>query len=221
MFRAILLTQWKWTRLPLLFGALLAFWIPLLSVQRATLAFGSRYELMYHTRDVLTWVEGWSVAYPLLAAALALLVSAIGWAPDHQGKHVYALSLPVARWHYTLLRFGAGAVLLAAPVIALSAGALLATSVATIPPGTHPHVWALTIRFGLAIAVAYALLFALASGSNRMARYILSVLGGVVVLHILLMVAANVDLLQYLAQWVLLWPGPLQIFTGRWMLIDV
>src|SRR5207247_2566146 len=70
--------------------------------------------------ELLQAVQSWGTLYPVLAAALGLLVAIATWAPDHRGRHVHALSLPLPRWRYVLLRFGAGAALLAAPVIAVS-----------------------------------------------------------------------------------------------------
>src|SRR5205823_857995 len=109
--------------------------------------------------------------YPVLAAALGLLVAIATWAPDHRGRHVHALSLPLPRWRYVLLRFGAGATLLAAPIVAVSAGALLATWSATIPAGLQGYPGALAIRFALAVLVAYAVFFAVSAGTARTAGF--------------------------------------------------
>src|SRR5712692_2265486 len=99
----ILYTQWKWSRLALLLTVLAAFALPVLSVQGVTQGDVSRWEV----REMLVHFQSYGVAYPLLAAAVALLMGLTAWGPDHRGRHVYALSLPVPRWHYALLRFGA------------------------------------------------------------------------------------------------------------------
>jgi hypothetical protein len=162
------------------------------------------------------------VLYPVLAAALGLLVAIATWAPDHRGRHVHALSLPLPRWRYVLLRFGAGVVLLAAPVVALLAGAVLATRLAAIPPGLEGYPVALTIRFALAVLVAYAVFFAISAGTTRTAGAILAVIGGLILVQVLASAAdVHLDLLTPLQGVLLNWPGPLAIFTGRWMLIDV
>lgn len=218
MFRQILYTQWKWSRLVVLLMTFIAFAIPVLSVQRAGEAALEHWE----ARRLLDSIGSWGVLYPVLAAGLAVLMAMTAWGRDHRGHHVYALSLPVPRWHYALLRFGAGAVLLAAPVVAVWLGALVATAAATLPPGLHAYPHALALRFALAVLVAYAVFFAISAGTTRTAGYILAVIGGVVVVQVLAAVAdLEVQLLQAIMDRILIWPGPLEIFTGRWMLIDV
>jgi hypothetical protein len=128
----------------------------------------------------------------------------------------------VPRWNYVLLRFGAGALLLLAPVVALWAGALVATSAAAIPPGLQAYPSVLALRFALAVLVAYAVLFAASSATARTAGYVLGALGALILLEVLLAVAeVDVSILGPALLRVFLWPGPLEIFTGRWMLIDV
>ncbi len=115
-----------------------------------------------------------------------------------------------------------GAALLAAPVIAVSVGALLATWSATIPAGLQGYPGALAIRFALAVLVAYAVFFAVSAGTARTAGIILGLIGGVILVQIIAGVAnIDLDLFGKLQVAILNWPGPLAIFTGRWMLIDV
>ncbi len=220
MFTAILSTQWKWSRWLLLFGVLAAFAVPVLSVEPAGFVVDPG-DVPWHAREVLATIERWSLAYPLIACALGLMMALATWMPDHRGRHIYALSLPVPRWRYALLRFGAGAALLAAPVLATLAGALVAVAAAEIPFGMQGHPWALTIRFALSLGVAYALFFAICAGTSRTAGYILGGIAAILATHLLLVAAGtDVDLLGRIAP-LLGWPGPFQIFTGRWMLIDV
>src|SRR5437870_13800927 len=131
MFRVLLYSQWKWTRLIVALGSVAAFALPIVSVQGAARADASPLQ----AGELLEAEQSWGTLYPVLAAALGLLVATATWAPDQRGRHVHALSLPLPRWRYVLLRFGAGATLLAAPVIAVTAGALLAAWGATIPAG--------------------------------------------------------------------------------------
>jgi len=218
MFRVMLYSQWKWTRLIVALGSIAAFALPLVSVQGAARADSNPLQ----AGELLQAVQSWGTLYPVLAAALGLLVAIATWAPDHRGRHVHAMSLPLARWRYVLLRFGAGATLLAAPVIAVSAGALLATWSATIPAGLQGYPVALATRFALAVLVAYAVFFAVSAGTARTAGIILGLIGGVILVQIIAGVAnVDLDLLGRLQVVVLNWPGPLAIFTGRWMLIDV
>ncbi|HEV8264681.1 MAG TPA: hypothetical protein VGQ06_07005 [Gemmatimonadales bacterium] len=218
MFRMILFTQWKWSRLVIALSAVAAFALPVLSVERFGRADVSRWEV----QEMLTSIQAWGVLYPVLAAALALLVAALAWSPDHRSRHVYALSLPVPRWHYVLLRLGAGAILLAGPVLALWAGALVATTAATIPPGLHAYPTTLALRFALAVLVAYGVIFAVSSGTARTAGYVLGALGALIAFEVLAAAAeVNVHILGPVLLRLFVWPGPLEVFTGRWMLIDV
>ena len=218
MFRAILYSQWKWSRWSIVLGAVTGFALPILSVQGA----GRTERGPLQTGELLDAVEKWGVGYPVLAAALGLVVAIATWAPDHRGRHVHALSLPLERWRYVLLRFGSGVTLLALPIVAVLLGALLATASATLPPGLQGYPVALAGRFALAVCVAYAVFFAISTGTARTAGIILGAVGCGIVVQ-LLASAANLplDLLGALQIAALNWPGPLAIFTGRWMLIDV
>ncbi|HEY6092352.1 MAG TPA: hypothetical protein VIV83_10195 [Gemmatimonadales bacterium] len=218
MFRMMLFTQWKWSRQILLPAVLAAFVLPIWSVQHA----GDPNQSWWEARQLLASVETWAVAYPALATAVALAMAMTAWGADHRGRHVYALSLPVPRWHYALQRFGAGAVLLAVPVIALWIGAMIAAGAATIPAGLHTYAGALALRFGLAAAVAYAIFFAITAGTTRTAGYVLAIIGGLIAVQILTAAAGlEIRIIPFVGDRLLLWPGPLEIFSGRWMLIDV
>ena len=218
MFSVILFSQWKWSRLIVVSGSIAAFALPIVSVQGAARA--DRNPLQ--AGELLQAVQSWGTLYPVLAAALGLLVAIATWAPDHRGRHVHALSLPVPRWRYVLLRFGGGVVLLAAPVVAVLISSLLAVASATLPAGLQGYPVALAVRFALAVLVAYAVFFAVSAGTARTAGIILGIIGGVILVQVLAGVAhIDLDLLGQLRIAVLNWPGPLAIFTGRWMLIDV
>lgn len=218
MFRAILYTQWKWTRLPLLVLVLAAFALPLLSARGANAASRDNWLI----EEMLSSLQSWGLIYPLLAGAVGLILARTTWAADHQGKHIYALSLPVPRWDYVLMRFGAGVILLAAPVLALWAGALVATVATTLPPSLQAYPTILALRFGLAALVAYGVIFAISAGTNKTAGYILAGLAGLVLVQLFLdAVGVETQFLQSLLMKLVLWPGPFEIFTGRWMLFDV
>jgi hypothetical protein len=218
MFRMILFTQWKWSRAILLPAVLGAFALPLFSVQGA----GDPNRTGWEARALLNSVQTWGVGYPVLATAIALAIAMVAWGADHRGRHVYALSLPVPRWHYALQRFGAGVVLLAAPALALWLGALMAAATATIPAGLHAYPSALAVRFTLALVVAYAVFFAITAGTTRTAGYVLALIGGIIVVQILSAAAGlDIKVIPFISDRLLLWPGPLEIFSGRWMLIDV
>jgi hypothetical protein len=218
MFRMILFTQWKWSRLVIVLGVLAAFALPLLSIQQA----GNPDPSVWEARMLLASVQAWGVLYPVLATVVALLVALAAWSSDHRGRHVYALSLPIPRWHYALQRFGAGLVLLAPTAVALLLGALLAAGAANIPAGLQAYPGALALRFALALVVAYSVFFAITAGTTRTAGIVLAVIGGIIVLQVLAEAAGlEIRLLPVFADHLMLWPGPLEIFSGRWMLIDV
>src|SRR5574341_1303103 len=167
MFRVILYAQWKWTRLVVALGTVAGFALPILSLQSA----GRGGQVS--PGDLLRTVQSWGVLYPALAAALAVLTAISAWAADHRGRHVYALSLPVPRWRYALLRLAAGGLLLTPPVLAVWAGGVLATTLATLPAGIHGYAGWLALRFALSVAVAYSVFFAISSGTARTAGAIL------------------------------------------------
>ena len=218
MFRAILYSQWKWSRLIVVLGTIAGFALPIVSVQGA--ARGDRSPL--DAEQLLRAVQGWGTLYPVLAAALGLLVAVASWAPDHRGRHVHALTLPLPRWQYVLLRFAAGTAMLTAPIVGVCAGALLATAAATLPPGLQGYPFALALRFALAVLVAYALFFAVSAGTARTAGIILSAIALLVAVQIIAKVAnPDWDIAGHVQVALVNWPGPLAVFTGRWMLIDV
>lgn len=216
MFRMILLAQWKWSRLVVIAGTVAAFAIPILSMQAA----GGRDPAT--AKELLASVERWSVPYRLLAMALGLFVAVAAWSADHRGRHIYALVLPLPRWRYVLLKFAAGGFLLAPAILALALSGLLATVTATLPSGLHGHPFALTLRFALATILAFAVFFAISSGTPRTAAAILLTFGilfGVQVLGVA--TDLNLPVIEWLIQGVLAWQGPLALFGGRWMLVDV
>jgi hypothetical protein len=218
MFRVILWSQWRWSRLVICLATVLGFALPILSVQGA--AAGGKSGLP--PDELLRAIQSWGILYPVFAAGLGLLVALAAWAADHRGRHVHALSLPIPRWRYVLLRYGAGLGVLAAPALAVLLGATLATGLATIPPGLQGYPVALAFRFALAVMVAFSIFFAVAGGTPRTAGIVLGLIAALVVVQLLASVAnLQLDLLGSALRFLLDWPGPLAIFGGRWMLIDV
>jgi hypothetical protein len=223
MFTAVLRTQWKWSWAAVLGCAVTAFGIPLLSVQRAAVSPAQADFLAVSVAQrFLDVMEQWSPMYTLLAAGLGLTLAMLAWAADHRGRHVYALSLPIPRWRFVLLRFGSGAALVLVPVIALLVGSLIAASVTQIPHGLSAHPIALTVRFALAAFVAYAVFFAISAGTARTAAYVLAPLALLIAADVVLSaVNISLDLTGHVLAWAFAWPGILEVFTGRWLLIDV
>lgn len=218
MFRQILYTQWKWSGVGIVAAGLASFALPILTVQSA----GAPEPTWIDARALLPALEYWSRAYPGLALAIGLLAGTMAWTNDHRGRHVYALTLPLPRWHYVLLRYGAGLVLLLVPILLLWGGAMLAGSMTTIPPGLHAYPHALALRFGLALLLAYSIFFAISSGTTRTAGYVIGVVAGLMVLQLLFLLSgSHTNLVQPLFDRLVTLPGPFEIFGGRWMLIDV
>lgn len=215
MFEAILRTQWKATRAMVLLTTLLAFALPLASLQSASNA--------YSAQGFVSSMQTWGGGYSVLAALLGLLVALAAWRADHVGRHVYALSLPLTRSRYSLFRFGAGAAFLAPSIAGLLIGALAVTFSGAVPQGLHAYPLALTLRFGFATLVSYALFFAIASSTSRTAGFIIAAMLGLVFAQYLLSVVANanVNVLGPVLDFILYKPGVLSVFAGRWMLVDV
>jgi hypothetical protein len=215
MFRAIVWMQWKSTRALSLLTTIIAFALPLASLQLGRSAASAS--------GFVAAMQAFGAAYALLAALVGLLVALGAWRPDHSGRHVYALSLPVPRSRYAMFRFGAGLLFLVPTIAALLVGALL-VSVSPIPEGLHAFPVALTLRFALASLVAYAIFFAIASSTNRTAGLIIAIFAGIIFSQYLLAVFADgertVDVLGAVLDFVFVRPGILSVFAGRWMLID-
>ena len=217
MFRVILWCQWRESRLGVVLLGVVAFAVPIVSLRGAWLPTDP-----WTSWDLLRATAQWGAAYPVIALVAALVLAAGAWWPDHRGKHVYALTLPVARSRYLLLRYGAGLAWLVVITGALALGTVLATMRLTLPPLLHAYPIGLTLRFFFAGVSAYTILFALNGLTPRMARILAAC-------FLLLFIATVLAELVSLG-WnplgavvdVLFGPyGPLAIFRARWMLIDV
>ena len=218
MFSQVLSVQWKWSRPIVAAATLLAFSLPVLSVRKLDPFMGSLPE----ASGLISTMQLWGPLYALLSAVLGLLLGITAWSADWRGRHVYALALPVPRWRLALMRLAAGVVLLGAPVAALAVGGALATAAIVIPAGLHAYPLALAARFGLASLVSYALFFAISSGTARTAAWILGVFAALAVGDMLgSMMNQDFSLLETAFRWLFPSPGVFEVFTGRWMLIDV
>lgn len=221
MFTQVLKVQWLAARLPVVLLALLGFALPLLIV-----TYGGSLENA-PTERVAEWLfaaQRIGVLIPGLALLVGLLLGIGAWAPDHAGKHVYALSLPVPRGMYVLLKFGAGATLLAVPVAALGIGSLIAVVSVRLPGGIHAYPLQLTLRFALASVVCYAIFFSISIATKRAAIAVLGVICGVLLADVLvssLHLKAGESVTGWVFYLLTTWPGPLAILMGRWALFDV
>jgi hypothetical protein len=217
MFRAVLYTQWKWTRAALLVASIALFALPVTSVRQA-----GHGDQEWEAAEVLLSLSAWAPLYPITAALLGTLVAFVAWSVDHQGEHVYALSLPVPRWHFVLLRWSAGGVLLLLPVVALWIGLLLATATAQVPTGLSAYPNALTLRYLLATFVSYALLFVVGQGGKRLVGYLLVAVGAVIVVSVFdAIMGLGLGPANRIGAWLIGPLGPLRVFDARWLPIDV
>lgn len=218
MLRVILFQQWKGSRLLLFLAGVAAFAVPVLTAS----AYSWTARSSWDPAGVLLFGYAVGFLYPAIAAATGLIVAITAWGPDHRGGHVYALSLPLPRWRYAGVRFVAGVVLLTVPVLMLGIGTGLVAITAPIPEGLTVYPAALTVRFALAALVAYGMFFAVAAGTTKTAATILGILAGLVVLQVVLTAfGVRVNILGGVTHALFNWPGPFDIFGGRWLLIDV
>ncbi len=215
MFRAILYVQWKWTRLLLVACVLGAAVLPMLTA-RSDFTGGEAY------LSVLGELESMGIAYPFLALVTGWVIAAGIWYPDRTGRHVYGMAMPVERWRFVLLRYGAGLLLALVPALALLLANVLVALTVTLPPGLHPYPVSLALRFALAIVVAFSLMFTMMSVEGTV---VAKVVAGMVLLCLLVPVAAawagEETPFVRIINMLITAPGPLSVFTGRWMLIDV
>ena len=227
MFRQILRVQWSSIKVAMLPLVLAAFVLPLASVQGQVIGASSAFD---RAASVLATSQAWLPFFPALAALVGIAVALGAWAWDQQGKHVYALTLPLTRQKYVLMKLAAGAALVAVPGAALWIGAVAATATVDIPSGLHAYPTAVAIRFGLASLLAYSAVFAMSAWSGRRAITAISVSAGLLLLSEIGLRVAGGTWAPELAMfsptaWVLevagTMPGPFGVFTGNWAMIDV
>lgn len=227
MYQPMLYLHWKQIRYGLIPFVLAAYALPLLAVQGfggldpAAMASGAY-------RSAVGF-NSWLLFFPVLAAGTGATLALSAWNWDHQLQHVYALSLPVSRWRYAMLKMGAGAALALIPTAAFGLGCAVAVLSVDLPMGLHAYPFQLTLRFFLATLLTYSAFFALAAGTVRTTGILLSLLVvGLLVSGPLTEALANLDpywegvhVMEWAMTRLIEAPGPIQIFTGNWSLIDV
>jgi hypothetical protein len=223
IFKEMLRAQWKWSWGAVLLASVAAFSIPLVSLQNAVVDQSAvQLNRLSEAQHFLAVMDRWGVYYTITAVGLGLAVAVVAWSADHRGRHVYSLVLPIERWRFVLLRFAAGGSLLLLPATVLLVGCLLAVGSVTIPAGLTAYPLELALRFTLAALVAYGIFFAISSGTTRTAAMVLTPLLGLVLIDVVLSsVGVKLELLQNTALALFEWPGVMEVFTGRWLLIDV
>jgi len=228
MYRPMLFLHWKQVRLALVPFVIASFGLPLLAVEGLGAPPGMSSASLEAYRLVLG-TQVWLPFFPMLAVAIGITLALSAWNWDHQHNHVYALSLPLTRWEYTMAKMVAGVALILVPVAAMWLGTNVAAASLTLPAGLHAYPNQLTFRFFFAILLSYAAFFALAAGTVRTTLWVLGAFVGFLVAGALLndILAsyypyfANVNLVESVMDWMVKAPGPFEVFSGSWSLIDV
>jgi len=226
MFRTLLFLQWKNARWAVLVLAPLCLGTPIM-VMRFAAALESPFGP--DALGTLRMVQVWAPFFPLLAAVTGAAFALCAWAWDHSSNHVYALSLPLPRWEYVLLKMAGGALLLAIPVLATLLGAVIGTRAYPVPDGIESYPVAFAGRFLMGTLLVYAITFALAAGTVKTTLRILVGFVLILVFGTLLMSFLQNALhlehlttpLELLGDALVNWPGPFNVFGGSWMLVDV
>jgi hypothetical protein len=155
------------------------------------------------------------------AIALGLYASIGTTEGDNSTKHIYALSLPVPRWHYLLLRFTAGLITVVVGTACWFAVDALLVLAISLPDGMQTYPFAINLRVLFAGALTFAVLYWLTIAGTRGI--------GALVIALLLLFAVSATSAGVAhsttsrVMWdILLAPAsPLRIFLGPWSLIDV
>ena len=228
MVRPMLWVHWKQIRLALVPLMVASFGMPLLAVDGLGTPPGAAAPSLEAYRIVSAY-EVWLPYFPTLAFAIGMALALSSWNWDHQLNHVYALSLPVTRAEYTMLKLTAGGLLALLPAASMWLGGHLAVASITLPEGLNAYPDELAFRFLLAILLSYALLFAMAAGTVKTTAWVLTVFVSIVLigsvgsdlLEPFVAPIARTNLLEVIAEWATSRGGPFEVFLGSWALIDV
>lgn len=161
-----------------------------------------------------------SMYYPMLSCAVGLIIGPAGWQTDQEHGHVYALSLPIPRWHYALLRLTTGVLLVLPVVAALSLSALLTSALVALPPGLQTYPLPLSLRFAATSLVTFSTMFMLASASSRSFLIGAGVLFAAFVADSWFAASNQLDY-SVIAELLFGTRSPFSFFMGVWTLIDV
>lgn len=215
-YRALLRAQWKHQRMDL--------WC--LAVGCAMVAPIALWQTAAHGQltvsDVRSTAEIIGGIGSMLAVVAGALLALRPYALDNSVRHTYALSLPLPRSRYALLRIAAGLTLLVFPVAGIAIGAFIAAAYPTLPAELHAYPIGLTLRFLVASVFAFAIAFSLQYGLGQRAAVVLAwTLAGVGALELVGQLFSDTSLTAPI--WRVLWAGlsPLRIFGTNWMLFDV
>ncbi|HUP88756.1 MAG TPA: hypothetical protein VM100_05385 [Longimicrobiales bacterium] len=226
MLKSFMLMQWKVSRWAVAILLPICFATPILVAR-----FGQRTSAGEFSEPALDFLRGttiWLPFFPVLAAITGLTFALTAWTWDHNTNHVYALSLPIERWRYSLMKMISGAAFMLVPVAALLVGALVAMATVKLPAGLHAYPLSFTVRFMFGALILYAIIFAMASGTVKTT---LRIIIGIVLFFVLGSFVTDMlsDMLNtpipspigIFFEALMEWPGPFNVFGGSWMLFDV
>jgi hypothetical protein len=226
VFKQILLMQWRVSRYALALLLPLCIGLPIALVQLSRVLVDK--DSFAPATSMLGATQTWVIAFPVLAAATGCAIALSAWAWDHRTHHVYALTLPIERWRYALMKMGAGAIMIGITAVGVMIGALIALALGRLPEGLHGYPFAFAIRFLFASLICYAITFAFAAGTIKttvrvfMIVFTIFVLGSVLAQFASGILGTQVPTpLELLGDALVTWPGPFNVFGGSWMLIDV
>lgn len=227
MYQPMIYLHWRQVRVGLIPFVVAAFGLPLLLVQG--MGGYDPQSAGVAAYQYLVNAQVWLPVFPALAAATGMTLALTSWNWDHQLNHVYALSLPISRWKYATLKMGAGLVLGLIPAAGFWLGVHLAVASVSLPEGLNAYPNALAVRFTLATLVSYAFFFALAAGTVRTTvvlttSFLVLLLVGASLMGALVDRVAflqDTNAMELLVDALTGRHGPLEVFSGSWMLFDV
>lgn len=218
-FRTMLYVQWKLQRAELLGFTLLTALIAPLSIWPGI---GSsidamRSNPMYIDRGMLIRTGG-----ALLAVCIGAVLAVRPFFLDARVRHTYALALPTPRSHFALMRAGSGILLSLMPAAGFLIGCIIAAQILPDTLTIRSYSVELTVRFFLAMLMAFAVFFGLQYGlGGRARRWVLisafTVLGVEVFTQFTLRSSVITPVAEMLAGSL----SPLRIYLDRWVLFDV
>lgn len=211
MFTVILKQVWRDSRWMLLFLAACAVVIVRGAVRLAVAG-----PPAVSPDSVLVEAQFWGLMMPVLAFTAATLLSIITWWPDRRGWWVYALTLPVRRERYALMRAGAGGLVLAGLGVVFALAVAIAARGAVGPGGLHLYGAGLVLRFALALLVCHAMWTMFALVGRPVAWAVVGIVVVAIGLELFGVHATSWILDALTGRW-----SPLHVLGGRWMLIDV
>jgi hypothetical protein len=228
VYTSMLFLHWKQVRHALVLLVMASFGLPLLTVG----GLGTPPGMESTSLEAYRFLDGfqdWLPFFPSLAIGIGMTLALSAWNWDHRLDHVYALSVPMTRWEYTLQKLLAGLTLALVPAAGMWLGALLAAASVTLPEGLNAYPTELAVRFFFAILLSYAMLFALAAGTVRTTLTVFGVVfcfvffGSIVndLLAPRIEFFTRVNVVETAFDWFMSAPGPFEVFNGSWSLIDV